>query len=115
FDTSGLGASDPETVEFNADTGTLYTLGSGGSKILEVTPSGSLVSEMDVSYLPLIHSAGLAYAPSSNDPTKKSLFIADRRQDNGDNPNENDGRIYEVTAGPGAPPPVGDFRVVAGS
>ena len=116
FDTSSLGASDPETVEFNPDTGTLYTMGSGGHMILEVTPSGSLVSEMDVSFLPTIHAAGIAYAPSSNDPTKKSLYIADRRQDNGDNPNENDGRIYEVTAGSsGGPPPVGDYRVGAGT
>jgi hypothetical protein len=115
FDTKGLGVSDPETVEFNPDSGTLYTMGSGGHKIVEVTPTGSLVSEMDVSYLPTIHAAGIAYAPSSNDPAKKSLYIADRRQDNGDNPNENDGRIYEVTAGSGGPPPVGDFPVTASS
>ena len=115
FDTSGLGASDPEAVEFNPDTGTLYTIGSGDSTIVEVTPSGALVSETDVSYLPLIHAAGLAYAPNSTDPTRKSLYIADRRQDNGDNSNENDGAIYEVTASPGGTPPAGDVRVAAAS
>jgi hypothetical protein len=98
FDTAVRGVSDPETVEFNPDAGTLYTIDAGGNEIVELTTSGALVSKIDTSYLPLDKPAGLAYAPRSTDSTKKSFYIADRKVDNNDNPSENDGKIYEVTA-----------------
>ena len=96
FDTERLGVTDPETVEFNADTGTLYTIGVRGDKVVEVTTSGTLVSEIDSSFLPLARPAGLAYAPRSTDAGQKSLYIADRKVDNNDNSKENDGAIYEI-------------------
>jgi hypothetical protein len=128
FDTNALGVKDPEAVEFRAESGTLYTIGSNGNKIVEVTTSGAVVSEIDTSYLPLDKPAGLAYAPNSTDAARKSFYIADRKVDNDGHPNENDGTIYEVTPGaatgpppgdppPGdpPPPPAGGVRVAAGS
>jgi len=118
FDTGLLGITDPETVEFNPDTGTLYTIGTPGSKIVETTAAGALVSEIDTSYLPLVHPAGMAYAPRSTDPAKNSIYIADRKVDNDNHPTENDGAIYEVapgSGGGGSPPPPGDVRVAASS
>jgi uncharacterized protein YjiK len=116
FDTAALGVQDPETVEFNSDSGTLFTIGTPGSEIVEATPSGALVSEIDTSYLPLVHPAGMAYAPRSTDPSKKSFYIADRKVDNDNHPSENDGAIYEVAPGSvGGTPPPGDARVAASS
>ena len=120
FDTALLGITDPETVEFNPDTGTLFTIGTPGKKIVETTTAGALVSELDTSYLPLVHPAGMAYAPRSTDPAKRSFYIADRKVDNDNHPSENDGAIYEVAPEPAGgggvtPPPSGDVRVAAGS
>ena len=117
FDTTALGVADPEAVEFNPDTGTLFTIGSPGRKIVEVTTSGAVVSEIDTSYLPLVHPAEMIYAPRSTDPTKNSFYIADRKVDNDHHPTENDGVIYEVAPGSsgGGPPPPGDVRVAASS
>src|SRR5215213_1017608 len=118
FDTALLGITDPETVEFNPDTGTLFTIGTPGKKIVETTTAGALVSEPDTSYLPLVHPAGMAYAPRSTDPAKNSIYIADRKVDNDNHPTENDGAIYEVapgSGGGGSPPPPGDVRVAASS
>jgi SdiA-regulated len=126
FDTGALGVSDPETVEWSAESGTLYTIGAKGDKIVEVTTSGARVSEVDTSYVPLDKPAGLAYAPRSTDATKQSFYITDRKVDNDCCPSENDGTIYEVTAGsagspppPPPPPPPGppvlDVRVAVGS
>jgi hypothetical protein len=115
FDTKALGASDPETVEVNPESGTLFTIGSTPEKIVEVTTAGALVSEIDVSYLPLLHASGLIYAPRSTDPAKKSFYIADRKIDNGESPSENDGTIYEVAPASGGGAPSGDVQIAAGS
>jgi hypothetical protein len=114
FDTAAAGVIDPETVEFNPDSGTLFTIGGTGDAIVELTTSGSVVSEIDTSYLPFEHASGLTSAPRSTDATKKSFYISDRRVDNDNHPTENDGLIYEVAAGAAAPP-TGDVRVAAGS
>jgi uncharacterized protein YjiK len=109
FDTLSLDVKDPEAVEFNPDSGTLYTIGSTGDKIVEARTSGALVSEIDTSYLPLAKPAGLAYAPSSRNATLKSFYIADRKVDNDGYPDENDGTIYEVTTGPSVAPRSGHY------
>jgi hypothetical protein len=45
-----------------------------------------------------LHSpAGLAWGPASTNPNVRHLYIADRRVDNGADPNENDGRIFEIS------------------
>jgi DNA-binding beta-propeller fold protein YncE len=109
FDTKALGVGDPETVEFNPASGTLYVIGVSGDKIVEVTAAGAGVSEIDTSYLPLAKPAGLAYAPSSRNATLKSFYIADRKVDNDGYPDENDGTIYEVTTGPSVAPRSGHY------
>jgi SdiA-regulated len=99
FDTKALGVANPETVEFNPVSGTLYMLGVSGNKIVEVTTSGAPVWATDTSHVPIERLGGLAYAPSSTDATQRSFYIADRKLDNDGYPDENDGRIYEVTRG----------------
>jgi hypothetical protein len=114
FSSTNVGVTDPESIEFDPATGTLYTIGSSGDKIVQTTTSGALVSEIDVSQVPLVAPSALIYAPSSDDPAKKSFYIADRKVDNDNHPTENDGAIYEVRAGGGGtPPPTGDVRISA--
>jgi uncharacterized protein YjiK len=119
FDTGTLGVSDPETVEFNAQSGTLFVIGKDGDKIVETTTAGARLSEIDTSYLPLDKPAGLAYAPHSRDAAKMSFYITDRKVDNDGHPSENDGTIYEVTTGSSSggtlPPPSGELRITASS
>jgi hypothetical protein len=120
FATAPIGVNDPEAVEFNPESGTLFMVTANGDKIVEATTSGALVSEIDTSYLPLDKPAGLVYAPRSTDPSKKSFYIADRKVDNDGHPDENDGAIYEVAVGqapppPPPPPPPSGVRVAAGS
>jgi uncharacterized protein YjiK len=114
FDTKVRGIVDPETVEFNPDTGTLYTMGSDGTRMVELTTSGALVAEIDTSEVPLDKPAGMALAPRSTDASKKSIYIADRKVDNDGHPTENDGAIYEVAIGE-AGAPSGDVRVASAS
>jgi DNA-binding beta-propeller fold protein YncE len=103
FDTGRFGASDPETVEYKEDSGTLLVLGrSSGDVVHEVTLTGTLLAEIDLSAVPLDRPAGMAWAPSSNDPGTRSLYIVNRGDDNDSVPNENDGTLVEVTIGPPA-------------
>jgi len=116
FDIASLGINDAETVEFDPTAGTLYTIGDNGDAIVELTPSGAVVSEIDTSQIPFQRPAGLALAPRSTDPSKRSFYVADRGLDNDPHPTENDGAIYEIAPGEsGGGPPAGDRRVAQGS
>lgn len=117
FDTGTFGVDDPETVEFKEDTGTLLLVGHTNKDVVEVTTTGAVVSVTDISFAPLSHPAGLAYAPSSADATKRSWYIVNRAVDNDSNPNENDGTLLEIALGGSAPPPPSgtDWRISAGS
>ncbi len=103
FDTGVLGSVDPETVEWKSDTGTLLVLGSTGSKIVrEVTTTGTLIANTDISFAPLNKPAGLAYAPSSGGGGW-SYYIVNRAVDNNSDPKENDGTLVEISVGGTAP------------
>src|SRR5918999_5821731 len=115
FDTAGLGIEDAEAVEWVPERGTLFTIGDDGSRVVELPPTGALVSEIDTSFLPLDRPAGLAWAPRSIDPTRRSLYIADRKVDNDSAPSENDGAIYELGIDPDSGSPRVDVRVRAGA
>jgi DNA-binding beta-propeller fold protein YncE len=95
FDTEILGVRDPEGIEWNPVNGNLYIVGKPRDVVAEVTPAGALVRNIDISEADPEKSAGLAVAPST-EGAGWSLFVADRNVDNGKDPNENDGRIYEL-------------------
>ena len=95
FDSAGLGVVDPEGIEFNPDNGHLYLVGKPGNVVAEVTMTGQLVQTIDIAAANALVPAGLAYGPSSLDPGGRSLYVADRGVDNDDDPNENDGKVYE--------------------
>ncbi len=97
FDVESLGIRDPEGIEFNPDTGRLYILSHTRGPIAELLLDGTHVQNIDVTATNGVAVAGLAYGPSSTNPNDRHLYIVDRGVDNGQNPNENDGKLYELS------------------
>ncbi len=103
FDTQSLGLDDPEGIAFDTDYGHLYAIGKPSNLLFHITTSGALIRTIDVGAGNMTKPAGLAYAPSSTNPSQKSIYIVARGTDNDSNPNENDGMYYEY----GLPPLAG--------
>jgi uncharacterized protein YjiK len=102
FDTASLGFNILEGLGYNADSGTLLILSSKtGDKYLgETTTSGDLLRAYDLAaYTTLTHREDVTFAPGSQDPSIKNLYITDRGVDNNNDPNENDGEVYEINIG----------------
>ena len=96
FDTAGIGLPDPEGIEFNSDTNTLYVV-STNRAMREISLEGIVRAIIDISAINAVKPAGLAYAPSSLNPSAKNIYIAERGVDNNNDPTENDGKIYEIS------------------
>lgn len=96
FDVETYGLRDPESVEFNTDTGTLFVLCGLSKLIAETQIDGSLVRYYDITNISGWNEAGLAFAPASDDSTRRSLYIVDRGKDNNEFPDENDGKLFEI-------------------
>jgi hypothetical protein len=101
FDTAVLGLQDPEGVDFSPDNGNLYIVSNrtGDGIVVETTRAGSEVSVIDISSLNARNPGGLVYAPTSINPSERSLYIVVRGVDNNSDPNENDGIVYEIALG----------------
>jgi cysteine-rich repeat protein len=93
FDTAALGIASPTGVDHNPDADTLFIVGDE-DVVLEATTSGSLVRQIDLAELQALSLAGVLYAPASDDPDIRHLYLADQGL-----PQESDGRLYEVTLG----------------
>jgi len=102
FDTNGFGLTDPEGIAYDSDNNALYMVGGPTDFVAHVTLDGTLIRTIDISAANALMPAGLAYAPSSQNPGQMNLYIVDRGVDNGVNPNENDGKVYEFAI-PGLP------------
>jgi uncharacterized protein YjiK len=100
FDVGVYGVEDPESVEFNSDSGTLFVMSSNRPTplIVETTISGALLQTIDISAPNAKQAAGLAYAPASNGSGVKRFYIVDRAIDNNNDPRIIDGKMYEMTA-----------------
>jgi len=97
FDTEGSGLSDPEGIDYQTSSGTLFIVGPNNkNNLIEMSTSGDFISLTDISFLNSIAPSGVALAPGSNDPSVLNLYITDRGIDNNSDPNENDGMIYEI-------------------
>ncbi len=114
FDVAAYGVGDPETVEYNADSDTLFVLSNrqSGPIIVETTKSGALLQTIDVSSAADFKPAGLAYAPASDQTGVKHFYFADRGIDNNNDPRIIDGKIFEFTA-PSSGPPVNNPPAVS--
>ena len=101
FDTAALGFNDLEGIGYNADQDTLFIVSTtGGDQYLgETTPGGTLVRAYDLGYLGSKRRSDVSYAPSSQNPLVKNIYIASRGVDNDSDPNENDGKVWEIALG----------------
>jgi hypothetical protein len=101
FDTESVGLRDPEGIEYNAATDTLFVISTVGSDdfMLQLTTTGAIVADYDLTFLGSIPRSGLALAPGSQNPGDKNIYLASRGVDNGADPDENDGKIYEIFVG----------------
>jgi hypothetical protein len=97
FDVSSLGIRDPEGIEFNPNNGHLYIAARTDELIAETLPNGTLVQYIDISAANSFAVAGLTFGPSSTNPSQMHLYIVDRGVDNNHDPNENDGKLYEMS------------------
>jgi hypothetical protein len=110
FDTTSIGLSKPEAVEYNPDNCSLLILSSLKSEhlIAETTIDGSLLRYLDIASIDggqhATLPAGLAYAPASGNPSVNNLYILARGKDNNPFPDENDGKMFEVSFDNNAPP-----------
>ena len=130
FPVGNFGAADPEGVTYDEVSDTLLVVDRTTRAVYQTTPTGTLLRVIDVSAVGSgARLSGIALAPASSDPGTDHLYITDRRVDNGGDPNENDGKIYEIAVAPltgGNAPPlvqagsdlivdVGGFAVLDGS
>ena len=106
FDTAALGFSDLEGIGYNADQNTLFIVSTSGSDqyLGETTLSGTLLRAHDLGFMGTAFNlrSDVAYAPSSQYPNIKNIYIVSRGVDNDNNPNENDGMVWEISL---VPPP----------
>jgi hypothetical protein len=96
FDVAQYGARDPEGIEYYPGRNTLLVVDSGSKKVYEVSRQGALLNVINISAAPIIKAAGITLAPATNHPGQ-NMYIVDRGVDNNTDPNENDGRFYEMT------------------
>jgi hypothetical protein len=99
-------ANDFEGLSSDPSRGTLLLGARASDRIFEITKAGALVQTIDLSQIPnLSHVSGLALGPASDGSGRNDLWIVDRKVDNGSNPNENDGLLFEVRAAVSDAPP----------
>jgi hypothetical protein len=102
-----LGVTSPEGIEYNPDTNTLFFGGTPFTQkfILETTTAGVPLLVYDIkTAIGSGDRSGLAFGPRSTNASQTSLYVASRGVDNNTDPNENDGKIYELDLGAGTVP-----------
>jgi hypothetical protein len=103
FDTAALGFQDVEGIGFNADAGTVLIISSESDNryLGETTTTGTLLRAYDLSLMGSADNlrSDVAFAPGSQNPSVKNIYIVSRGVDNGANSNENDGRVWEINIG----------------
>lgn len=106
FDLNQFGVVDGEGIGHDAFRDTLIIADRSSKRIFEVTKSGQLVQIIDISTIPGIRNpAGVTLAPASDNSGQMNYWIVDRGRDNSADPNENDGKLYELSVTAVDPPP----------
>jgi hypothetical protein len=96
FDTFSMGLRDPEGVGFHWNRGTLFIVSRIDDIVAETTIDGTLLNEYDIAFINAVNPGGLGVGPGSQNPSEMSVYIAERGIDNNQDPNENDGKVYEI-------------------
>ena len=100
FDTQAHGLIDPEGIAYDSDFGHLYVVGQPETLVFHFSTTGTLLRTVSIAAAQADKPAGMDYAPSSASLSARSLYIVDRGVDNNDDPNENDGKLYELSIPP---------------
>jgi hypothetical protein len=101
FDVGQYGIADTEALKYYPPNDSLIVGNRTEEELIEVTKTGQLLRTIDLSGIPGLNLvSGLGLAPASNGTGQLNYWIVDRGVDNGANPNENDGKLYEIAAGP---------------
>jgi hypothetical protein len=95
FDTASLGIRDPEGIAYDAASETLLLVSRKDLVLVRVTLDGTLVESIDLSTSGILRPSDVTLAPGSDDAAETHAYITDRGVDNGNDPDENDGRIFE--------------------
>lgn len=98
YDVGAYGITDLEGIGYSPARDSLFLADRKYTQIVEVTKDGALVQSIDVAGIGMLNPAGITLAPASNDPTRISLYVVTRGIDNDNNPNENDGMMFELSA-----------------
>jgi Bacterial Ig domain len=102
FDVAQYGSRDAEGIGIDPQRHTLLVVDPSTKTIYELTRGGALVRTIDAHGIPTTNRlyADVTMAPSSDPtdpPAKLNYWIVDRQVDNGADPNENDGKLYEIS------------------
>jgi hypothetical protein len=105
FDIGSYGPRDAEGIGIDPQSDHLLVVDPSTKSIYELTKAGALVRIIDCHSVPETNRAyaDVTMAPTSdpNDPPGRlAYWMVDRGLDNGGDPNENDGKLYEITAPP---------------
>ena len=112
WDTARIGQPVPEGVAYDPVSDHLFIVSNVlHSDIAETTTDGVLVGIIEGSDLGIKSPSSLTFAPASGVGGGTHLYVADRGVDNDSDPNENDGKIYELAlagVGPSTPAAIHD-------
>jgi hypothetical protein len=110
FDTASYGSMGTEGLGYDAVRDTLLIVDPQTKNIFEATKTGTLLNTIDLSVVNPRHAEDVVLAPSLADPGQMNMYVVARGVDNNGDPNENDGKMYEVSA---SLPPTGNQAPVA--
>jgi hypothetical protein len=100
YDVGPIGIDDPEGIVYDPFWDTLVIADRKSDDLFELTPDATLLRRIAVNFPGGARPSGLTIAPGSTNPLLRNYWVTDRRVDNGSDPFENYGRIYEVVAVP---------------
>ena len=111
FDTAQYGARGSEGLAYDPVRNTLLIIDPKTKQIFETTKAGALLNTIDLSVANPKHAEDVVLAPSLADPLQMNMYVVARGVDNNANPNENDGKLHELSVtlpSSGNDPPVAD-------
>jgi hypothetical protein len=98
FDVGVYGITDLEGIGYSPTRDSLFLADRKYTKIVEVTKDGALVQSIDVAAIKMPNPAAITLAPATDDPTRTDLYVTTRGVDNDNHPDENDGKMFEISA-----------------
>ena len=97
WDSGIFGLQDPEGLGVDSVRGTILVLDDASQTIYELDRNAALLNTIDISATDSDAAAGLAVGPSTTG-SGRSFYVVARGVDNNSDPDENDGRLYEISS-----------------